>query len=312
MDTGDVRLDVRAIPRSERHPRIFAAYDALANEQALVLLSDHEPRPLHVQFEERHAKRFAWEQRQLGDGRWEVRITKVALPAADASPAAVLRRTAVFAHLDDRTIDQLAHRSRRTAIKRHHAVVEQGVLWPYFGIVESGIVQAILVTPLGREQAMYDVLAGETFGEAPLLDSGHVPLRHIALTADTRVLLLPADLVREILAREPLLARALEKRLAQRMRAVLERFGGQLWQSATARVAQALLPYAAPETGLCDALPPLPTMTQTELALSAGTVKEVVSRALAELEASGAVQREGGHIVRLDRDKLAAKVASEQ
>lgn len=303
---------MRPVPRAQRHPRIFAAYEALAAEQALVLLSDHEPRPLHAQFEERYAKRYAWEQRQLADGSWEVRIMKMPLEPPDASPAAALRRTAAFTLLDDRTIEDLASRARRTAIKRHHAVVEQGVVWPYFGIVESGIVQAVLVTPLGREQAMFDVLPGETFGEAPLLDGGHVPMRHIALTADTRVLLLPADLVREVLGREPLFARALEKRLAQRMRAVLERFGGQLWQSATARVAQALLPYAAPEQGLREALAPLPKMTQTELALSAGTVKEVVSRALAELEASGALQRDGGHIVRLDRDKLAAKVATER
>jgi DNA-binding GntR family transcriptional regulator len=50
-------------------------------------------------------------------------------------------------------------------------------------------------------------------------------------------------------------------------------------------------------------------MTQIELAAAAGTVKEVVNRALAELEDSGAILRDGGHIVKLDRDKLVSEVS---
>lgn len=308
MDSAEIRVDVRPLPRPERHSRIFAAFDGLASGQTLVLTSDHEPRPLHAQFEQRYGAHYTWEQRQLSDGSWQVRIAKPA-PEESSPVIAVLRRSALFARLDEAALASLARDARRTAIKRHHAVVDQGVRWPYFGVVESGIVQSVLLSPLGREQAVYDVLAGETFGELAMLDSGDMPLRHVALTADTRVVLLRADAVREIANADRNFARALEERSAQHVRAILDRFAAHLSQSTTARIARALLAYAVPEMGLCPALAPLPNMTQIELAAAAGTVKEVVNRALAELEASGAILRDGGHIVKLDRDKLMSEIS---
>ena len=49
-------------------------------------------------------------------------------------------------------------------------------------------------------------------------------------------------------------------------------------------------------------------MTQAQLALTAGTAKEVAARAIAELEAAGAIQRARGRIARIDRCKLDAFV----
>jgi hypothetical protein len=45
-------------------------------------------------------------------------------------------------------------------------------------------------------------------------------------------------------------------------------------------------------------------MTQSQVAASAGTVKEVAARAIAELERLQALRRERGHIRYLDRTKL--------
>lgn len=308
--TRDVVIDVRTTPRWQRHAKIFAAFGALLSDQQLVLISDHEPQPLHLQFEERHGARYAWTQRRLGDGRWEVRVRKV--PAAFTGDAAshVLARSGILSSLSSGEIAALAAGARRVSIKRHHAVVAQGVMWPYVGIVAHGIVQALLLTAQGREDAIYDAIAGDVFGETALLDRGNSPLRHIALAAQTQVVLVPLGDVKALLAQKPELMQAFAELSAQRFRTALERFSLLRAQSSTVRVAQVLLRYAAPEAGLSPALAPLPQMTQIELALSAGTVKEVVSRALAELESAGAVQRERGHIVRLNRDDLATFVAA--
>lgn len=310
--SGEVRVDVRSIPRWQRHARIFSAFDALLADQRLVLVSDHEPRPLRSQFEERYGSRYAWMERQLGDGRWEVRVRKVPASGAGDSVQSIIARAAVFSDISAESLARLASRARRAAIKRHHTVVEQGVMWPYLGIVARGIVQAVLIASSGREDAVYDALAGDAFGEAAILDRGNTALRHIALTGDTQVVLIPSDALAAVAEREPALLRALGALSAQRFRSALERFSIARIPSSTARVATALLPYAAPDAGLSPALPPLPHMTQVELALRAGTVKEVVNRALSELEERGAVQREHGHIVRLDRDGLTAFVASAQ
>jgi DNA-binding GntR family transcriptional regulator len=90
------------------------------------------------------------------------------------------------------------------------------------------------------------------------------------------------------------------------MRAIIERFSAQTSLSTVARVATTLLLHAVADVGLQPVLPTLADLTQVELAAAAGTVKEVVNRALAELESSGAVQRSGGRIVRVDREKLAS------
>jgi DNA-binding GntR family transcriptional regulator len=45
-------------------------------------------------------------------------------------------------------------------------------------------------------------------------------------------------------------------------------------------------------------------MSQTELAVIAGTAKEVAARAVAELEAAGVLKRRNGHIALVDREKL--------
>lgn len=309
MRPPDLHLDVRSIPPQQRHVQIFALFASLCDGQALVLISDHEPRPLRAEFDRKHDGRFTWVPRQLGDGRWEVQITRTPVSASGSAIAAGLRRSMIFAQVPSDALQDLSHYVRRAAITRHHCVVEQGVLWPYVGIVNSGIVQAQLVTAVGRDQAMYDVLPGEVFAETALFDRGHVSLRYIALVADTVVFLLPVERLRPIADHDRTVATRLEEVAAQHTRAILERFAAQISISATARVAMALLPYATPAIGLADALPPLQMMTQVEIAISAGTVKEVVSRALADLEAVGTVQRASGHIVKLDRARLIDAIA---
>ncbi|HEY8741478.1 MAG TPA: DUF2249 domain-containing protein [Chloroflexota bacterium] len=47
-------LDVRELPPRERHARIFASFAQLAPGQALLLVHDHDPKPLYYQFTFEH------------------------------------------------------------------------------------------------------------------------------------------------------------------------------------------------------------------------------------------------------------------
>lgn len=67
-------LDVRIIPRMERHRRIFAMVDALAPGTALIVASDHDPRPLHQQLEATFPGKFTWEYLEQGPDVWRVEI----------------------------------------------------------------------------------------------------------------------------------------------------------------------------------------------------------------------------------------------
>jgi uncharacterized protein (DUF2249 family) len=46
MPVQAIELDVRRIPPRDKHPSIFRAFDSLTSGQSLVLVNDHDPRPL--------------------------------------------------------------------------------------------------------------------------------------------------------------------------------------------------------------------------------------------------------------------------
>ncbi len=79
MSIATVTLDVRTIPPPGRHPRIFAMLDQLAPGQEMVLINDHEPKPLWYQIQATQPDCFAWEPRPTGTHEWTVRIRRLQL-----------------------------------------------------------------------------------------------------------------------------------------------------------------------------------------------------------------------------------------
>lgn len=295
-------VDVRAIPPHERHSRIFALFDALAPGQALGLVTDHEPRPLRSQFTSTRAGRFAWEQRELGHAHWEATIRK--LDASESETLAAIERAPLFSSLGPADLAEIASRARIVKLQRGRAVIEQGVTWPYIGVVASGMLQAVLATSDGRDVALFDVLPGDAFGTIALADGGPSPLRFVAREGAS-ALLVPIDIVRSRLQTNTVFNQAVQAQNAQLTRATFARFAAHVAQPVTARIAEALLAYASPERGMNPALDPLPRMKQADLAALAGTSKDMVYRAIAELDAAGALERDAGRILRLDRAALA-------
>ena len=75
--TSTARIDVREVPPRERHPRIFNTFSNLRAGEAMELVNDHDPRPLHEQFKIQIPGQFAWEYLQQGPDMWRVAITRV-------------------------------------------------------------------------------------------------------------------------------------------------------------------------------------------------------------------------------------------
>ena len=71
-------LDVRTIAPRERHPLIFATFDALGSGEALLLVNDHDPKPLYYQFSAERQGQFSWEYLEQGPETWRVRVGKSA------------------------------------------------------------------------------------------------------------------------------------------------------------------------------------------------------------------------------------------
>ncbi|HET7599344.1 MAG TPA: DUF2249 domain-containing protein [Gemmatimonadales bacterium] len=76
MSVQPVELDVRVIPPREKHPAIFRAFDDLASGETLVIINDHDPRPLRYQFMAERPDAFDWEYEAEGPEVWRVRISR--------------------------------------------------------------------------------------------------------------------------------------------------------------------------------------------------------------------------------------------
>jgi uncharacterized protein (DUF2249 family) len=71
-----VTLDVRELPPRERHPLIFGKLDALPLGASLLLINDHDPKPLRYQLMAERPDEFAWQPQQEGPEEWRIRITR--------------------------------------------------------------------------------------------------------------------------------------------------------------------------------------------------------------------------------------------
>jgi uncharacterized protein (DUF2249 family) len=69
-------LDVRVLPHGQRHEIIFDRLDELTPGQALIIVNDHDPKPLRYQTEALWPDRFSWTYREAGPRIWRVAITR--------------------------------------------------------------------------------------------------------------------------------------------------------------------------------------------------------------------------------------------
>ena len=70
-------LDVRSLPKPEKHPTIFAAYAELSVGASFVLVNDHDPKHLRDEFDADHADSHGWEYLKSEPRDWRIRITKL-------------------------------------------------------------------------------------------------------------------------------------------------------------------------------------------------------------------------------------------
>ncbi len=74
---SDCIIDVRTLESFDRHPTIFQTFSTLKTGEALVIVNDHDPRPLRKVFDTELAGVFSWEYLESGP-LWRVRIGKIA------------------------------------------------------------------------------------------------------------------------------------------------------------------------------------------------------------------------------------------
>lgn len=61
-------------PPREKHPTIFKAFDSLSTGEFMLLVNDHDPKPLQYQFMIERENDFTWEYLEEGPDLWKVAI----------------------------------------------------------------------------------------------------------------------------------------------------------------------------------------------------------------------------------------------
>ncbi len=72
-------IDVTQIPHANRHAHIFSSFDNLNSEESIVIINDHDPKPLYYHLQHEKGDCFSWNYLEEGPETWKVEITKKAL-----------------------------------------------------------------------------------------------------------------------------------------------------------------------------------------------------------------------------------------
>lgn len=81
-------IDVRAIPKPQRHPIIFDAMEPLAVGESIMVKNDHNPLPLRGQVETIYGEQFSWNYLEEGPEVFRLQFTRrSSAPAGWQRPA---------------------------------------------------------------------------------------------------------------------------------------------------------------------------------------------------------------------------------
>jgi CRP/FNR family transcriptional regulator len=161
-------------------------------------------------------------------------------------------------------------------------------------IIESGSVKLYRVSPQGRQYIIAVLTEGATCNEVPAFDGGTNPVNVEALET-TRAWVVDAYTLRELVKTNPEFALKVLNKFGQNLRHLVGKVSEMAFYQVTHRLARLI---AEMDTG------PRPHWTQEQLAARLGTVREVVSRSLKELEKSGAIRIEDRRIQIADDEIL--------
>jgi CRP/FNR family transcriptional regulator len=175
-------------------------------------------------------------------------------------------------------------------------LVVQGDPCPGLLVVQSGRLKTSLLSPAGREHILDIFGPGEAVNEADAFN-GTPGVTTIEAMDDTTTLLVGCHSLTLWQAQLTPTARSALQVLARRCLRLVDVVADLSLRPVSARLAGLLLDHAL--------RPDRPTLTRGQMAARLGTVREMISRSLRDLERTGLIRIEHGQIVIVQRDELA-------
>jgi CRP/FNR family transcriptional regulator len=216
----------------------------------------------------------------------------------------VLEPIPYFAVLDARERAQVARTVRRRRLSAGQQILAQGEPCEGLLFVIEGQVRLVRASADGREQVMAVLGPGATFNDAAVFDGGPNADSAVAV-GPALVGLVPKGSMTALIENNPLVARAGLKVLAARQRSLAGVVEDLALRDVAARIARLLLGCVGQHGHIIEkADTACLRITHQEIATMVGSVREVVQRALKELERDGAVALERTRVRVRDVAKL--------
>jgi CRP-like cAMP-binding protein len=219
---------------------------------------------------------------------------------------AALKRSQLFAELDDNTLRVLSQRAIERRFKKDEVLFMAGDEARGLYVIVDGALRAFRTSPDGREQVIHVERAGGTIAELPVFDDGTYPST-AAAEEDTVVLFIDKQDVRRLCLEHPEIPLAALKVLAGRLRRCAELVEALSLREVGQRLARFLVAEARRNGSRTDNGTWLNLMqTNQQIAARIGSVREVVSRAFTRLQHDGLIVVEGRHLIIPDEVALKA------
>lgn len=210
-----------------------------------------------------------------------------------------LRQIPLFAALGPEDLASVGAMAVERHYERGDIILLEGDMGGALHFVHSGLVKVFKTSASGKEQVLRLIAAGYTFNDVPALDGGPNPASAAAIEPSIVYGIGRAEL-RKLIASRPEVAQAVVQSLAQALRHLVMLVEDLSLRHVTARVAKILLDQEITEgEGRLQH-----RITQQEMAALAGTAREVVGRALKELEIAGAIEMRQGRAIVLNHERL--------
>ncbi|MCS7248200.1 MAG: Crp/Fnr family transcriptional regulator [Anaerolineales bacterium] len=203
----------------------------------------------------------------------------------------VLSENPYFSMLPLSALRKLAAETELRSYEKDEVIFLEGEECAGLFILHRGRVKLSRFSLSGREIIIRVLNQGATFNEVPVLDKGPHAVNAIAIE-ESQLWVVSASPIRELLVQYPQMSEKIILNLAQNLRMFVELVNNLSFYQVIQRLAHYLLLLPAdPASGK-----KVTKVTQIQLAAQLGTVREVLARALRDLEQTGAIRVSRGEI----------------
>jgi CRP/FNR family transcriptional regulator len=214
-----------------------------------------------------------------------------------------LKDVALFAALNESELNSLAARCGLRSYATGEILFGEGQPCAGLYIVTSGRIRIYKTSPAGREQVLAVEGSGASVAELPVFDGGPYPASASAVEPMDALFISRADL-RALCLEHPEIA----LKMLQVVGARLRRLVGIIEELSFTTVRGRLISWLLREAGARRTF--ALNVSHQEIAAQIGTVRELVSRNMARLQAQGLIESHGGEVTIPSPEALEADLTS--